>query len=394
MDPTGLPATVVYAYQWIGVDGRTETNIAGTTSSTYTLTSADQGKKVKARVVFLDSGGNDESLTSEPTATVVAANPTPATGTIAITGSVWVGQTLTATPTNVTDPNGLPDPVYYTYQWIRVDGSTEADIAGATSSTYTLTSADLGKKVKARVTFRDNVSNDETLTSEPTVPVPAGPSPRRDTAQDPVVRHDGRVLDLAFDQRLMVLELKTQPTLYRGLFEVTVDGTRISFVHGVMGPRRMHAALERPDIRQCLTACHELFKFLLALQGASTYAPSAGRPRTCASIMPASVIRPEPGTSPAASSPRSSGIRVSCTRGSGSLSPTWAAPPSGWWRSIISAARLSNGSRRARTRSGGHACRAAGSTTMPFASSFTRSPTTSATSCAHSRCPMPWNIGH
>ena len=56
---------------------------------------------------------------------------------------------------------------------------------------------------------------------------------------------------------------------------------------------------------------------------------------------------------PAASSPRSSGIRVSCTRGSGSLSPTWAALPSGWSRSTISAARLSNGSRRARTRSGG-----------------------------------------
>ena len=37
-------------------------------------------------------------------------------------------------------------------------------------------------------------------------------------------------------------------------------------------------------------------------------------------------------------------------------------PPSGWSRSTISAARLSNGSRRARTRSGGHACRAAGST--------------------------------
>ena len=35
----------------------------------------------------------------------------------------------------------------------------------------------------------------------------------------------------------------------------------------------MHAALERPDIRQYLTACHELFKFLLALQGASTYVP-------------------------------------------------------------------------------------------------------------------------
>jgi len=39
-----------------------------------------------------------------------------------------------------------------------------------------------------------------------------------------------------------------------------------------MGPRRMNAALERPDIRQYLTACLKLFKFLFALQGASTYA--------------------------------------------------------------------------------------------------------------------------
>ena len=62
------------------------------------------------------------------------------------------------------------------------------------------------------------------------------------------------------------------------------------------------------------------------------------------------------GQSPTASSPRSSGIRVSCTRGSSSLSPTWAVPPSGWLRSTISAARLNNGSRRAKTRSGGHAC--------------------------------------
>ena len=52
---------------------------------------------------------------------------------------------------------------------------------------------------------------------------------------------------------------------------------------------------------------------------------------------------------------------MSCTHGSGSSSPIWAVPPSGWSRSTISAARLSNGSRRAKTRSGGHACRAAGS---------------------------------
>ena len=39
-----------------------------------------------------------------------------------------------------------------------------------------------------------------------------------------------------------------------------------------------------------------------------------------AGIMPASAIRPRPGTNPAASSPRSSGILVSCTRASGAAS--------------------------------------------------------------------------
>ena len=34
----------------------------------------------------------------------------------------------------------------------------------------------------------------------------------------------------------------------------------------------MNAASQRPDTRQYLTACHKLFKSLLALQGAFTYA--------------------------------------------------------------------------------------------------------------------------
>ena len=60
----------------------------------------------------------------------------------------------------------------------------------------------------------------------------------------------------------------------------------------------------------------------------------------------------------------------------------------------ISAARRNSTSRKARTPSSGPGCSAAGSTTMPFASSFTRSPTTSVISCAPSRCPMPWDSGH
>ena len=45
-------------------------------------------------------------------------------------------------------------------QWVRVDedgASNPVDITGATSSTYTLTDADVGKKLKVRVSFQDNL---------------------------------------------------------------------------------------------------------------------------------------------------------------------------------------------------------------------------------------------
>ena len=100
---------------------------------------------------------------------------TPATGAPTITGTAQVGQTLTAVTTGITDADGLTSPTY-TYQWIRVDGVTEADIAGENSSTYTLDDADLGKTIKVKVSFDDDASNTETLTSAATVTVTAAAS--------------------------------------------------------------------------------------------------------------------------------------------------------------------------------------------------------------------------
>ena len=104
-----------------------------------------------------------------------AAN-TLATGAPTITGTAQVGQTLTASTTGIADANGLTTP-NYTYQWIRVDGTDEADIAGENSSTYTLVDADLGTTLKVRVSFTDDASNSETLTSEATATVGAATAP-------------------------------------------------------------------------------------------------------------------------------------------------------------------------------------------------------------------------
>ena len=100
---------------------------------------------------------------------------TAAMGAPTITGTAQVGQTLTAVTTGITDADGLTSPTY-TYQWIRVDGVTEADIAGENSSTYTLDDADLGKTIKVKVSFDDDASNTETLTSAATVTVTAAAS--------------------------------------------------------------------------------------------------------------------------------------------------------------------------------------------------------------------------
>ena len=91
-------------------------------------------------------------------------------GAATISGAPQVGQTLTAVTTGIRDPDGLTT-ANYMYQWIRVDGGTEAEISSANSSTYTLLAADLGKTIKVRVTFTDDASNAETRTSVATATV-------------------------------------------------------------------------------------------------------------------------------------------------------------------------------------------------------------------------------
>ena len=79
----------------------------------------------------------------------------PATGQPTISGGGQVGKTLTAATDDIEDLDGLPTTPTFTYQWVRVDGSTDTDIPGAASETYTLTASDLGKQIKVTVSFTD-----------------------------------------------------------------------------------------------------------------------------------------------------------------------------------------------------------------------------------------------
>ena len=177
----------VFTYQWVRVDAdgtSNEEDITDATDATYTLTDDERGKKVKVEVRFVDILGGEETRTSAPTATLAGVPNIPATGAPTITGTAQVGQTLTASTTGIADANGLTTP-NYTYQWIRVDGTDEADIASANSSTYPLVDADLGTTLKVKVTFADDLGHTETLTSAATATVGAvatGPPTVNDVA--------------------------------------------------------------------------------------------------------------------------------------------------------------------------------------------------------------------
>ena len=99
----------------------------------------------------------------------VTAND-PATGAPVITGTAELEQTLSAGITGISDPDGTTkadggDTGYaYTYQWERVDAdgtSNPVDIAGATESTYRVIAADVGRRIRVKVSFRDDVGNPE-----------------------------------------------------------------------------------------------------------------------------------------------------------------------------------------------------------------------------------------
>ena len=93
----------------------------------------------------------------------------PATGLPTIGGTVQVGETLTADTSDIADEDGL-DNATFSYQWLS---SRDTEIDGATTSTYTLVSADEGQTIKVRVSFTDDADNQEMLTSAPTAAVAA-----------------------------------------------------------------------------------------------------------------------------------------------------------------------------------------------------------------------------
>lgn len=143
---TGSPT-----YQWLRCNssGDNCVSISGATGETYTVTSTDVSSTIRVRAT-VESTAGPASATSAAVGPVVGVAPTN-TSVPTITGGLTatLGTALTAT----TGTWSGTTPISFSYSWKQCDasGGSCTAIPGATSSTYTPVSSDLGKTLRVEV---------------------------------------------------------------------------------------------------------------------------------------------------------------------------------------------------------------------------------------------------
>jgi hypothetical protein len=168
--------TISYGYQWqrCNPDSTSCADIIGATSQTYTVGSADVSNTIRSNITAMDTNGTS-SQASATTATVTATPSLAPVNTVppTISGTPASGQTLTGA--NGTWTGATPITYGYVWQLCDATGAACQPIAGATASTYVLTTAAVGKTLRLQVTAA-NASGAVSATSVPTAVIgAAGP---------------------------------------------------------------------------------------------------------------------------------------------------------------------------------------------------------------------------
>jgi hypothetical protein len=170
---------ISFAYQWVrcGTDGGQADGgncaiISQATDRRYRIVRADVGSRLRVRVTATNADG---SRTAASNATDVVTGPPVNTSLPTVQGTTTVGSSLTANPGSWTGKQ----PISYSYRWLRCNsgGGSCASIGGATSSSYRLTSSDVGHKIRFNVTARNSIGSTTVMSGESAVvgtPLPGG----------------------------------------------------------------------------------------------------------------------------------------------------------------------------------------------------------------------------
>ena len=130
-----------FNYQWL----RDGVNIVNETKESYAVSSSDIGKTISVKITYTDDNGYLESITSSPV-TITREN-SPPLGIVSIDGIASDGQVLSVS-NNLTDNDGMGQ---VSYQWLK----NGKNINGATQSTLTLTTKDVGSKISVNASYID-----------------------------------------------------------------------------------------------------------------------------------------------------------------------------------------------------------------------------------------------
>jgi hypothetical protein len=164
------------AFQWLRCarDGDSCASIIGAAGRTYQVSSADLGRTIRLRVTATNSVGST-TATSAATAVVTRRTAPVNTARPNVVGTAQEGQTLTADSGNWSGTQ----PISFAFQWLRCasNGDSCASVIGATGRTYRVSSADLGRTIRLRVTARNSVGSTTATSAATAVVSPAGSAP-------------------------------------------------------------------------------------------------------------------------------------------------------------------------------------------------------------------------
>ncbi|MFB0920519.1 MAG: Ig-like domain-containing protein, partial [Oscillospiraceae bacterium] len=130
-----------------------------TDSGSYTYTPGPEYSGSDS-FTFTASDGTNVSNEATVSITVAVVNDAPKNSVLpVVTGTMHAGNELTTDKGTWTDVDSDITKAAYSYQWqsaTAADGAGTADISGATSEKYTVTTADGGKYIRAKVSCTDD----------------------------------------------------------------------------------------------------------------------------------------------------------------------------------------------------------------------------------------------
>ena len=170
-------AKLVKAFNSVGSPLMVNPVFPGGAKPTMFYCGNDAGARINAVVTASNAGGSSTAA-SDTTATIADAPAPPAPAPPvsitppAIVGDAIVGSTLSLDTGSWTDPQAT---IGIVWQRCAADGTACVTIDGATGTTYTLTTDDIGSTIEAVVTAV-NAGGSAGAASAPTAPVVAAPA--------------------------------------------------------------------------------------------------------------------------------------------------------------------------------------------------------------------------